>query len=134
MSRQDANAAFARTSFLYGGNADYLEQLYARYEDDPKAIDSEWRAFFESLKDSAANVRKSARGPSWERPNWPAPARSELVSALSGDWPEVEKVVGEKVKAKAHANGIELSQADVQQATRDSVRALMLIRAYRIRG
>ena len=32
MSRQDANAAFARTSFLYGGNADYIEDLYARYE------------------------------------------------------------------------------------------------------
>ena len=30
MSRQDANAAFARTSFLYGGNAAYIEDLYAR--------------------------------------------------------------------------------------------------------
>ena len=32
MSRQDANAAFALTSFLYGGNAPYIEDLYARYE------------------------------------------------------------------------------------------------------
>ena len=31
MSRQDANAAFARTSFLYGGNADYIDALYAAY-------------------------------------------------------------------------------------------------------
>ena len=36
MSRQDANAAFARTSFLYGGNAAYIEDLYARYETDPE--------------------------------------------------------------------------------------------------
>ncbi len=43
MSRQDANAAFARTSFLYGGNADYIENLYARYETDPAAVDAEWR-------------------------------------------------------------------------------------------
>ena len=35
MSRQDANAAFALTSFLYGGNAAYIEDLYARYEADP---------------------------------------------------------------------------------------------------
>ncbi len=35
MSRQDANAAFALTSFLYGGNADYIDDLYARYEADP---------------------------------------------------------------------------------------------------
>ena len=54
MSRQDANAAFARTSFLYGGNAPYLEDLYARYEADPRSVDAEWQAFFQSLKDDAA--------------------------------------------------------------------------------
>ena len=134
MSRQDANAAFARSSFLYGGNADYLENLYARYEQDPKALDGAWQEFFASLKDNAADVLKGARGPSWQRPNWPAPARGELVSALDGDWSEVEKAIGEKVKAKAHTKGVELTPAHVQQATRDSVRALMLIRAFRIRG
>jgi 2-oxoglutarate dehydrogenase E1 component len=134
MSRQDANAAFARTSFLYGGNADYLEELYARYEQDPKALDGAWQEFFASLKDNAADVRRNAEGPSWQLPNWPQRPRGELISALDGDWAEVAKTVGDKVKSKAHANGVELSQADVQQATRDSVRALMLIRAYRIRG
>ena len=134
MSRQDANAAFAQTSFLYGGNAAYVEDLYARYESDPNTVDAEWRTFFQSLKDEAADARKVARGPSWKQPNWPQPARGELVSALTGEWIEVEKAVGDKVKAKAQAKGVEISQADVQQATRDSVRALMLIRAYRIRG
>ena len=43
MSRQDANAAFARTSFLYGGNAAYIEDLYARYESDPASVDADWR-------------------------------------------------------------------------------------------
>ena len=32
MSRQDANAIFAHTSFLYGGNAAYIEDLYAKFE------------------------------------------------------------------------------------------------------
>jgi hypothetical protein len=41
------------------GNADYLEQLYARYEDDPQSIDSEWREFFASLKDSAATCARA---------------------------------------------------------------------------
>ncbi|HVV80262.1 MAG TPA: 2-oxoglutarate dehydrogenase E1 component, partial [Pseudolabrys sp.] len=35
---------------------------------------------------------------------------------------------------KAQSRGVELSATDVQQATRDSIHALMLIRAYRIRG
>src|SRR5216683_955582 len=134
MSRQDANAAFARTSFLYGGNADYLEDLYARYEADPKAVDAEWQAFFESLKDGRADVVVGARGPSWQQPNWPELPRSELVSALDGDWHEVEREVGDKVAARAQRRGVELSAAEVQQAARDSVHALMLIRAYRARG
>src|SRR5437899_5328898 len=134
MSRQDANAAFARTSFLYGGNADYIENLYARYETDPTAVDAEWRAFFESLKDTPADVMTSIHGPSWQRPHWPQPARSELVSALDGDWGELERSLGEKVKARAQAAGVDFSAAEVQQTTRDSIRALMLIRAYRARG
>ena len=40
MARQDANQAFAATSFLYGGNAPYLEELRARYERDPKSVDA----------------------------------------------------------------------------------------------
>src|SRR5438105_2863665 len=134
MSRQDANAAFARTSFLYGGNADYIENLYARYEADPAALDGEWQTFFESLKDDRADVAASARGPSWQRPQWPQPARSELVSALDGDWQARERSTGDKVKARAQAAGVEFSVAEVQQTTRDSIRALMLIRAYRARG
>src|SRR5712691_7929823 len=134
MSRQDANAAFARTSFLYGGNAGYIEDLYARYEADPKAVDAEWQAFFESLKDGRADVVVGARGPSWQQPNWPELPRSELVSALDGDWHEVEREVRDKVAARAQRRGVELSAAEVQQAARDSVHALMLIRAYRARG
>ena len=51
MSRQDANAAFAATSFLYGGNAGYVDDLYARYEADPNAVDAEWQAFFRNRHD-----------------------------------------------------------------------------------
>jgi 2-oxoglutarate dehydrogenase E1 component len=134
MSRQDANAAFALTSFLYGGNGAYIEDLYARYRADPGAVDAEWRAFFHSLKDDAGDVTRIARGPSWRRANWPQPARGELIAALDGDWTAVEKTVGDKVKAVAQAKAVELSPLEVQRATRDSVRALMLIRAYRIRG
>ena len=132
MSRQDANAAFARTSFLYGGNAAYVEQLQSQYEANPGSVDAEWRAFFESLKDERSDVVKNASGPSWQRPI--QHANGELVAALTGDWAEVEKTIGDKVKAKAQQKGVEISAADVQQATRDSIRALMLIRAYRIRG
>ena len=134
MSRQDANAAFALSSFLQGTNAPYIDDIYARYEKDPGSVDTEWQEFFKSLKDQPADVRKNAEGPSWGRDNWPLSPRDDLTSALDGNWAEVEKAVGTKLVAKAQAKGTELTAADVHQATRDSVRALMLIRAYRMRG
>jgi 2-oxoglutarate dehydrogenase E1 component len=134
MSRQDANAAFALSSFLQGTNATYIDEIYARYENDPSSVDAEWQEFFKSLKDTPSDVRKNAEGPSWGRNNWPVMPRDDLTSALDGNWVEVEKVVSTKIAAKAQAAGSELASTDVHQATRDSVRALMLIRAYRMRG
>ena len=134
MSRHDANAALARTSFLYGGNAGYVEDLYARFEHDPDEVDVQWRDFFQSLKDEKASALRIAHGPSWKRQDWPQPAHGELLSALAGDWDEVRKTVGDKLAARAQTAGVELSAPAVQQATRNSIRALMLIRAYRARG
>jgi 2-oxoglutarate dehydrogenase E1 component len=134
MSRQDKNAALARSSFLYGGNARYIDDLYARFERDPGSVDADWQEFFRALKDDGADVQRAASGPSWQRPDRLAGARGELVSALSGDWEEVDKALAGKVAERAQAAGVELSSTHVQQATRDSIRALMLIRAYRARG
>ncbi|EBU7498083.1 hypothetical protein DK058_24715, partial [Salmonella enterica subsp. enterica serovar Typhi] len=55
MARNDqANDQMDITSFLYGGNADYIEALQAAYEDDPESVDVEWRNFFDGLKDNPA--------------------------------------------------------------------------------
>ncbi len=131
MARQDDTPAL---SFLYGGNAAYMEQLYASYQENPSSVDAEWQSFFAALGDDKADVSKNAAGASWKKPNWPVAANGDLVSALDGNWATVEKAVGDKLKGKAASKGTEISEAQVQQATRDSVRALMLIRNYRARG
>jgi 2-oxoglutarate dehydrogenase E1 component len=134
MSRQALNDALLSTSFLYGANAAYIEDLYARFEKDPKSVDAEWQAFFGALNDDPASVEKSAKGASWQKSHWPIHANGELVSALDGNWGAVEKKIGDKIQKTAQAKGVEVSPADVLRATRDSVRALMMIRAYRMRG
>jgi len=134
MARQDANEAFAKTSFLYGGNASYLEELHAQYQNDPNSVDVGWQAFFGELKEDGANVIAEARGAPWRRPDWPIPANGELVSALDSDWRPLENKVDRTIRAKAQKAGVELTDDQVLQATRDSVHALMMIRAYRIRG
>src|SRR5262249_60172545 len=97
MSRQETNAAFARSSFLYGGNAEYIEDLQARFEEDPGSVEAGWQEFFRALKDERASVERTAHGPSWQRPGWPAPAGGELLAALSGEAQEGQNDGGEKI-------------------------------------
>src|SRR5690606_3125147 len=111
-----------------------IEELYASWQDDPSSVNGEWRDFFAALKDDAADVRKNAEGASWRQKNWPLKANGELVSALDGDWGAVETHFEKKARDKAAANGVAVSDADVLRATRDSVRAIMMIRAFRMRG
>lgn len=135
MARQEeANDVFALTSFLYGGNADYIEELYAAYETDPNSVNAEWRDFFANLGDNRQDVLENARGASWEKSNWPVTPKDELTNALDGNWAEVEKHISDKLKGKGGKAAPALSEVEITQAARDSVRAIMMIRAYRMRG
>ncbi len=134
MAKTDANDVFEQTSFLYGGNAQFIEQLQAAYERDPSSVDPDWQEFFANLGDNPADVAAKADGPSWARADWPQPLNGEMVSVLDGDWTAVEKSIGGKLAGKAARSGNELEVEELRKATLDSVRALMMIRAYRMRG
>ncbi|MDA3858975.1 MAG: 2-oxoglutarate dehydrogenase E1 component, partial [Roseovarius sp.] len=136
MTDQSPNDQFHASSFMQGHNAEYLEQLYARYANDPNAVDEAWKTFFDQLGDGEDDVRAEAAGPSWARADWPPVPNDDLTNALTGEYPaEPElKDACKKIAAKAGEKGIKLSDEDVKRAVLDSVRALMLIRAYRIRG
>ncbi|WP_135506626.1 2-oxoglutarate dehydrogenase E1 component [Roseovarius aestuariivivens] len=134
MTDQSPNDLFHASSFMQGHNAEYLEQLYARYANDPNAVDEAWQAFFRELGDGETDVKKEAAGPSWARSDWPPQPDDDLTGALTGDYPAEAKAVTEKIAKKAQEKGVEVSEDAIKRAVLDSVRALMLIRAYRIRG
>ncbi len=123
------NEVMAKTSFLYGGNAAFVEDLYGRYAADPNSVEPSWRAFFESLKEQKDLVRQNAADPAWTPKAVPA-ARPDWLSALDGMWPAVEAKIAKAVESKNPT----ASPEAVRAATLDSVRAIMMIRAYRIRG
>ena len=131
LPRSDLNEALLETTFLYGGNAEYVEQMHARYASDPNSVDASWRAFFEQLGDAASRARQAADGPSWDRPDWPPRPSNEHLHAIDGDWP-ADKAAPEL--ARKIAERPTQTPANVRQETQDSIRALMMIRAYRIRG
>jgi len=123
---------------MQGHNAEYLEQLYAQYATDPNAVDAAWQEFFAALGDAPMDAQAEAAGPSWARADWPPQPADEMTGALTGEWAgpsELEaKAASKKIKEKAVEKGVEITDQEVQRAVLDSIRALMLIRAYRIRG
>jgi 2-oxoglutarate dehydrogenase E1 component len=96
-------------SFLSGANAGFIADLYARFLDDPASVDQSWRQFFSELGDDKAAALAELRPPFWT-----------------------------KHPARPGGNGAAMPEAFdatvLRRATSDSIRALQLIRAYRVRG
>ena len=138
MTEQSPNSQFRAGAFLDGANAEYIDQLQARYAADPSSVDAGWAEFFRSLGESEVTAKRAAEGPSWARADWPPQPVDDLTAALTGEWPvapvKEAKAAGKKIVEKAAEAGVSLSDAQVQRAVLDSIRALMIIRAYRIRG
>src|SRR6056297_1099961 len=134
MTEHSSNDQFHASSFLQGHNAAYVDQLYARYANDPNAVDESWQRFFAELADEDVDVKRTAHGPSWARADWPPTPNDDLTAALDGQWAEGPGPAMEKISRKAADRGVTLTDEQVQRAVTDSLRALMIIRAYRIRG
>ena len=71
------------------------------------------------------------QGPSWARPNWPVSELDELNLGLDPTQATIEKFKA-AVAEKAAVTGA--SPEDIRRAAEDSIRAMMLIRTYRVRG
>jgi 2-oxoglutarate dehydrogenase E1 component len=106
MSRLD------QSTFLSGLNSAFIAELYSRYLEDPNAVDASWRGFFAELADPPDAIGRELDGPPWgeRRPH----------------------IIG---NGAAAANGhVAALPQDLHQAALDSIRAVALIRGYRVRG
>ena len=72
------------------------------------------------------------QGPSWARPNWPVAELDAVNLGLDPTEATIEQVA-DKAKAAAVASGM-TDEAAICCAAEDSIRAMMLIRSYRVRG
>ena len=98
------------TTFLTGANAGFIAELYTRFLEDPGSVDESWRRFFSDMDDDLAGVLTELRGASWAEP---AP-----------------RLIGNGAVTTA----VEVDSKGLLRATADSIRALQLIRSYRVRG
>ncbi|MDE2391566.1 MAG: 2-oxoglutarate dehydrogenase E1 component, partial [Rhodospirillales bacterium] len=98
---------------MNGANAQFIAQLYAKWADAPNSVDPDFAALFAALDDDTRAIFTDASGASWA----PRPSVFETVSTEAAPRPAQPPAL-----------------ADTHAATLDSIRALMLIRAYRVRG
>src|SRR5881398_1393302 len=110
------NEVLAETSFLYGGNAAFVEDLYAKWASDPNSVEPSWRAFFQTLGERADEVKRSTAEPAWTRPSVPL-LRPEWLSALDGLWPAVQAKIETRIAERQPA----ASEDAVRAATLDSL-------------
>ena len=131
------NQVFAETSFLYGSNASFIEDLHEKWATDPASVSGEWRAFFDQLRDNADSVKASGAAGSWGRSVTEEP--TEATGVFDGRWPspkaDPKKPGATPAAAVAPAPAAAaVSVETIRAAAHDSIRALMLIRSYRVRG
>ncbi len=110
-----------------GGNAAFLADLYARWVADPGSVDPSFVELFTALDEEAVAVSQDASGASWaprrfevERPDQTAPAPKGEAKPVAPD-----------VRPAAAAGP---SPEQVRASADDSLRAMQLLRAYRVRG
>ena len=131
------NQVFAETSFLYGSNASFIEALHEKWAADPASVSGEWRAFFDQLRDNAESVKASGAAGAWGRPVTTEP--TEATGVFDGRWPAPKAdpkkpAAAPAAPAPAAAPDAAVLAEAVRTAAHDSIRALMLIRSYRVRG
>ncbi|TVR97612.1 MAG: 2-oxoglutarate dehydrogenase E1 component [Rhodospirillales bacterium] len=110
----------AQETFLNGANTPYLAELYRRYLDDPGSVDPSWGGFFAELGDDSRVLLAELQGASW--------AARETDVAAAGLTPAAA------AKPASQALVGPLAGDDARTAALASIRALMLIRLYRVRG
>ena len=98
---------FLDATILNGLNSTYIADLYEKWLENPKNVDANWNDWFSDMQ----NTGSSNDIPSWAK----------------------GKAFEEKLENLEHKNS-SLSSEEMRKASIDSLRAVMMIRAYRARG
>ena len=106
----------SNNTFLNGANAPYVAEIYLRFKKDKNSVDSSWINFFQSLNENEISVLGDFRGPKWNKRKTKIIDNIDLNETFNTDYK------------------IDINNDLFKKSTLDSIRALRLIRAYRMNG
>lgn len=113
-------------SFLTGVNSEYIAHLYAQYTRNPASVDTSWKKFFTDLNDNEVSILRELHGASWTPDENRRDGNGFANENKLGAVPPAQK-------APVTQTSVQPAQGSRQDVL-DSIRAIMLIRAYRVRG
>ena len=119
MSSSHDNNTYKKTSFLAGNNAAFIEEYYSEYLNDSSQLPQSWKEFFDGLKENKEVISKTLGGPSWAPQKKIKQNNLNFYDLLKEDSLEDKK-----------ASDLTLTE----ESAKNSIRAIMLVRAFRIRG
>ena len=119
------NTIFDKTSFLEGSNSSFIEELYLKYINNPEDVPQSWREFFDGLDEDQQIIQTEIQGPSW------SPKKNNISQII-----DKVKISAEDnfTKKELSSNGDLTTRDGYEKEKEQSVKAIALIRAYRIRG
>ena len=115
-----SNRKLEETSFLSKSNSSFIEQMYLKYLNKDVDLPDGWKKYFESLSEETSIAIKELEGPSWG------------IKSQHNEQ-QLENIVFEK-KDNGLTNNENANTKDFNKASNESIKAIALIRAYRIRG
>ena len=108
-------------SFLTKYNNSFIEDMYLKYLKNDPNLPQSWTVFFKELNEEKDKVFTEIQGPSW------SPKKKEINE-------KIKKISNEIKEYKNNfSKELDLDQ-NLEKSKEDSVKAIALIRAYRIRG
>ena len=109
-----------------------LEQMYDTYISNPQILNEKWITIFKNLSHEIPSSKDEIKiKPSWFRRDWPPTNVTEEIAAFDGQWGECSNLDENK---KINNIVTKPKKFDIKTSVLDSIRALMFIRAYRVRG
>lgn len=119
------SSSSALASILTGFNAEYIANLYREFLKNPSGVDGSWRAFFDTLRDDERAVLSELTGASWSAKEFRKPNAPFGVTTAD----EVLKTSKPAANTK-----IENTNAASPAAVKDSIQAVLMVKAYRMYG
>ena len=121
MASDKDNLIFEKTSFLQGSNSTFIAELYLKYLNNPESVPQSWLEFFDGLDEDQEIIKKEILGPSWS----PRKKNNLEINVFNKGLVKDEKSTNKETP---------ISQENFEKEKEQSVKAIALIRAYRIRG